>query len=147
MDNEAASTNYGEDANTVNVPEKPKPAPVSNATQPSTAPARSNAETPAAPAASTIRSNGETTTRVSRGEASTNNVSPSIETAPSKVEEMFLSDQSAAGEPASAPKEKTEVVNASDSVSNNTRSATIPLTLLAVEALSVLSGLLFMRRR
>lgn len=147
MDEEATSTNYGEDANTVSVPEKPKPAPVSNTTQSSTAPARSNAETPAAPAASTIRSNGETTTRVSRGEASINNVAPSIETAPSKVEEMFLSDQSAAGEPTSAPKEKTEVVNASDSVSNNTRSAAIPLTLLVVEALSILGGLLFMRRR
>ena len=54
MDNEAASTNYGEDANTVNVPEKPKPAPVRNTTQPSTAPARSNAETPAAPVRASV---------------------------------------------------------------------------------------------
>lgn len=148
MDNEAASTNYGEDANTVSVPEKPKPAPVNNATQPSTAPARSNAETPAAPAASTIRSNGETTTRVSRGEASTNNVAPSIETAPSKVEEMLLSEQSSVVAPASTPEKKAEIANASNASSgDNVRSATIPLTLLGVEAVSVLSGLLLMRRR
>lgn len=148
MDNEAASTNYGEDANTVNVPKKPKPAPISNATQPSTAPARSNAETPAAPAASTIRSNGETTTRVSRGEASTNNMAPSIEAAPSKVEEMLLSEQSSVAAPASTPEKKTEIANTSNSLSgDNVRSATIPLVLLVVEALSILGGLLFMRRR
>ena len=146
MDNEAASTNYGEDANTVNVPEKPKPAPVSNATQPSTAPARSNAETPAAPAASTNRTN--TTAHVSREGVSAQSVTPSIETTPSKVEEMLLSDQSATGEPVSAPQEKTQVMDASnETLGDNTRSATIPLALLGVEALSILGGLLFMRRR
>lgn len=132
----------------MSVPEKPKPAPVSNATQPSTAPARSNAETPAAPTASTIRSNGETTTRVSRGEASTNNVAPSIETAPSKVKEMLLSEQSSVVAPASTPEKKAEIANASNASSgDNVRSATIPLTLLGVEAVSVLGGLLLMRRR
>ena len=80
-------------------------------------------------------------------ESSIHSAAPSIETAPSKAEEMLLSEQSSVSAPASAPEEKAEIVNASDSVSNNTRSATIPLTLLAVEALSVLSGLLFMRRR
>lgn len=148
MDNEAASTNYGEDANTVNVPEKPKPAPVSSATQSATPSTHSNAEAPAASTTSTIPSNRENaTTRVSREEASTNNVAPSIETTPSKVEEMLLSQQSAAGEPASTPEKKTEIANTSDSLSgDNVRSATIPLALLGVEALSVLGGLLFMRR-
>ena len=141
MDSEAASTNYGEDANTVNVPEKPKPAPVSNATQSATPSTHSSAE---APVASTNRTN--TTARVSREGVSAQSAAPSIETAPSKVEEMLLSQQSAAGEPVSAPQEKTEVVNASDSVSNNTRSAAIPLVLLVVEAFSILGGLLFMRR-
>lgn len=57
------------------------------------------------------------------------------------------SEQSSVAAPASTPEKKAEIANASDTPSgNNVRSATIPLVLLGVEALSVLGGLLFMRR-
>lgn len=144
MDNEAASTNYGEDANTVNVPEKPKPAPVSSTTQPAETATHAAAAAPTAPA---VVNGGDTATRASRTETSVRSMAPSITTEPSKVEEMLLSDHSAMDTPASAPEEKAEMVNIPDSVPNNTRSATIPLALLVIEALSILGGLLFMRRR
>lgn len=144
MDNEAASTNYGEDANTLIVPEKPKPAPVSSEAQPATTPAQSNAATSVAPT-STNKEN--TSARTSHEGTSIQNAAPSIEVAPSKTEEMLLSEQSSVAAPASTPEKKAEIANASDTPSgNNVRSATIPLALLGVEALSVLGGLLFMRR-
>lgn len=146
MDEEATSTNYGEDANTVNVPEKPKPAPVSSEAQPTTAPTQSNTTTHVAPTGANRES---TSARTSHEGVSAQNTAPSLTTEPSKVEEMLLSNENAnaVAEPASAPKEKAEITNASDSLSgDNVRSATIPLALLGVEALSVLGGLLFMRR-
>lgn len=144
MDNDATSTNYGEDANTVNVPEKPKPAPVSSTTQPAETATHSG---PAAPVASTGTNRENTSAQTSREGVSAQNAIPSLTTEPSKAEEMLLSNENAVAAPASTPEKKTEIANTSDSLSgDNVRSATIPLALLGIEALSVLGGLLFMRR-
>lgn len=144
MDNEAASTNYGEDANTVSVPEKPKPAPVSSTAQTATTSAQPNTATPVAPAGTNRES---TSARTLREDVTTQNAAPSLTTEPSKTEEMLLSDENTVAAPASTPEKKAEIANTSDSLSDdNVRSATIPLALLGIEALSVLGGLLFMRR-
>lgn len=140
MDEETASTNYGEDANTVNVPEKPKPVPVSSATESATTPSQSNAATPT--------SGENAATHISRESVSAQGVAPSIVAEPSKTEEMLLSEANAVGAPASAPKEKVALINVPDSLSNsNAHSAAIPLSILGMEAAAMAGGLLWLRRR
>ena len=140
MDEEAVSTNYGEDANTGNVPEKPKPAPVSSATESATTPSESNAATPT--------SGENAAAHISRESASAQGAAPSIVAEPSKTEEMLLSEANAVGAPASAPKEKVALINVPDSLSNsNAHSAAIPLSILGMEAAAMAGGLLWLRRR
>lgn len=140
MDEEAVSTDYGEDANTVSVPEKPKPAPVSSATESATIPTQSNAAAP---------SGGENaTTHISRESVPVQGTVPSIVTEPSKTEEVLLSEENTVGAPASAPKEKVALINVPDSLSNsNAHSAAIHLSILGMEAAAMAGGLLWLRRR
>lgn len=140
MDEEAVSTDYGEDANTVSVPEKPKPAPVSSATESATTPTQSNAAAP---------SGGENaTTHISRESVPVQGTVPSIVTEPSKTEKVLLSEENTVGAPASAPKEKVALINVPDSLSNsNAHSAAIPLSILGMEAAAMAGGLLWLRRR